>query len=149
LFFSTKYNKIKNQVCIYWPFHKKPDWHKTLFKYGITGFISTAIHLLVLTFTHKFLSLDIIPATTIAYLTAFSVSFLLQKKWTFRSRSKKYIRQIFMFLFVGLFNLFFNALSMQILVIEYSLYFLLAQIITSSLVALNSFLVYKYIIFRK
>ncbi len=117
-------------------------------KYLLSGAISTTIHLLILSFAYRYLNLQIISATTLAYLIAFGVSFSLQKFWTFRNKAKRYFEQIYLYLLVGVFNLFFNAALMQALVVNLDFHYLLSQLLTSGLVALNSFLLYKYLVFK-
>jgi putative flippase GtrA len=110
--------------------------------------VSTATHLLILNVLYQFLGLQIIIATSLAYLVAFVVSFSLQKFWTFRNKAKRYFEQIYLYFLVGVFNLFFNAVLMQALVVNLDLHYLLSQLFTSAVVALNSFLLYKYLVFR-
>jgi putative flippase GtrA len=148
LFFKLKYNRIKNQVYNIWSFYRKPRWQKVMIKYLLSGAISTAIHLTILSLAYSYLNLQIITATSLAYLIAFGVSFCLQKFWTFRNKSKRYLKQIYFYLLVGAFNLFFNAALMQFLVVNLDFHYLLSQIIVSGLVALNSFLLYKYLVFK-
>jgi len=148
LFFKLKYNRIKNQVYNIWPFHRKPNWHKIMVKYLLAGALATVTHLLILSLVHHFLGLQIIIATSVAYLIAFAVSFSLQKFWTFRNKAKRYFEQIYLYLLVGVFNLFFNAALMQSLVVNLDFHYLLSQLLTSAVIAINSFLLYKYLVFK-
>ena len=148
MFFKLKYNKIKNQVYNIWPFYRKPNWHKVMVKYLLSGLTSTTVHLIMLGLAYRLLDLQIIAATTLAYLVAFGVSFSLQKFWTFRNKAKRYFEQIYLYLLVGVFNLFFNAALMQALVVNLDFHYLLSQLLTSGAVALNSFLLYKYLVFK-
>ena len=148
MFFKLKYNKIKNQVYNIWPFYRKPNWHKVMVKYLLSGAMSTGTHLIVLSLAYRYLDLRILTATTLAYLVAFGVSFSLQKFWTFRNKAKRYFEQIYFYLLVGVFNLFFNAALMQALVVNLDFHYLLSQLFTSAIVALNSFLLYKYLVFK-
>ncbi|MFP4514574.1 MAG: GtrA family protein [Parcubacteria group bacterium] len=117
-------------------------------KYLISGGLSTATHLIVLSLVYSYLGLQIITATTLAFFVAFGVSFSLQKFWTFRNKDNKYFHQLYFYLLVAVFNLFFNAALMQALVVNLDFHYLLAQLFTSALVALNSFLLYKYLVFK-
>jgi putative flippase GtrA len=117
-------------------------------KYLLSGLTSTTVHLIMLGLAYRLLDLQIIAATTLAYLVAFGVSFSLQKLWTFRNKAKRYFEQIYLYLLVGVFNLFFNAALMQALVVNLDFHYLLSQLLTSGVVALNSFLLYKYLVFK-
>jgi putative flippase GtrA len=117
-------------------------------KYLLSGATSTAIHLIILSLAYRHLNLGIITATTLAYLVAFGVSFCLQKFWTFRNRDKRYFEQIYFYLLVGVFNLFFNAALMQFIVVNLGFHYILSQLFSSGLIALNSFLLYKYLVFK-
>jgi putative flippase GtrA len=117
-------------------------------KYLLAGALATVTHLLILSLAHHFLGLQIIIATSVAYLVAFAVSFSLQKFWTFRNKAKRYFEQIYLYLLVGVFNLFFNAALMQGLVVNLDFHYLLSQLLSSAVVAINSFLLYKYLVFK-
>jgi putative flippase GtrA len=148
LFFKLKYNKIKNWVYNVWPFYRKPDWHKVIVKYLLSGAVATATHLLVLSLAYRFLGWTIIYATTLAFAVAFIISFSLQKFWTFKNRAKRYFEQIYLYFLVGIFNLFLNAALMQVLAVNLNLHYLLSQLFVSAVVAVNSFLLYKYLVFK-
>ena len=54
-----------------------------------------------------------------------------------------------MYLSVGLMNLIINTIGMYVLVDKFDLMYMIAQIIMICLVAISSFLIYRYIIFKK
>jgi len=152
LFFPLKYNKIKTWLHNVIPASRRLEelnWHKLIVKYLIAGFLSTLTHLLVLHFVHTVFYLNIIASTTVAFIAAFLVSFSLQKFWTFRNLSRKYLQQIYLYLSIGIFNLFVNGLLMEITVNWWAWHYLWAQIATSALIAVSSFILYKFIVFKK
>jgi putative flippase GtrA len=103
----------------------------------------------VLDLFYRGFSWPIIPATSIAFLVAFFVSFSLQKFWTFRDKSRDRIsKQLLGYLANGLVGLYLNGWLMKLLVEDYALWHLLAQILVSAVIALQNFLVYR-IIFKK
>ncbi|MFA6393965.1 MAG: glycosyltransferase [Patescibacteria group bacterium] len=85
----------------------------------------------------------------LAFIAAFFVSFFLQKFWTFRDNDrKKMYSQMRRYFFVGLVNLGINTLGMYLVVDIFGIWYLLAQILVSIVIAAESFLIYKHAIFN-
>ena len=84
-----------------------------------------------------------------AYVIAFIVSFVLQKFWAFNNKDlsvwKKQLGSSFA---LSLANFMLNMVSMFILVEYADINYLYAQVIISGMIAVISFFVYQYIIFR-
>lgn len=85
-----------------------------------------------------------------AFLVAFCVSFSLQKFWTFQDRETHTVHvQIPSYLLVALANLALNAALLYLLVQFVGVWYLFAQVLINALIAVWSFLIYKFIIFKK
>jgi len=147
---SAWYNTGKQGLAIRFP--RSYQWcerHKGVIKFLLAGLTAAAVNLLVLDLLYRIFSWPIIPATSIAFLVAFFVSFSLQKFWTFRDKSRDRIsKQLLGYLANGLVGLYLNGWLMKLLVEDYALWHLLAQILVSAVIALQNFLVYR-IIFKK
>ena len=123
--------------------------YKIYVKYVLAGGTAAATNLVALFALHGVLKLAIVPAASLAFCAAFFVSFCLQKFWTFRDPSRRVLKQIFLYLVVGLFNLTLNAAAMYILVERLRIWYLLAQVLVGLVIAVESFLVYRALIFKK
>lgn len=123
---------------------------KQIIKYLIAGSTAAAIDLLSLYVLTSIFGVWYLYSAVLAFLAAFFVSFNLQKFWTFRDDSKKKIhKQMAIYFAVAGVNLCFNAGGMFILVDKFSIPYILAQIIMGGFLATESFLIYKFFIFRK
>ena len=98
-------------------------------------------------FVH-FFGIHYLVASIIAFVLGFSVSFTMQKFWTFNNRetSRTHI-QLAQYLAITLGNLALNTLLVYIGVAILGLWYLLAQIIASILIALYSYFVYQKFVF--
>ena len=89
-------------------------------------------------------------SSILAFCVAFFVSFFLQKYWTFRDRDQEKIyRQMGLYLAVALTNLGLNTLLMYLSVDLFKIWYLLAQVFVTAVIAVESFLIYKFFIFNR
>lgn len=150
--------------------------HKTPIKFIISGTTAAGVDFIAIYFLHSILLLRVVIAATIAYAIAFFVSFCLQKFWTFRDNDKERMSgQVFLYLVVGLMNLSINAGLMHlfverydtwimvkglfsvnslfypliILIDTYRVWYIFVQAFVAGLLGISSFLIYKFVIFRK
>ena len=119
-------------------------------KYVVSGLSAASVQFFFLFIFHGLLKLWIALSASIAFVFAFFVSFYLQKFWTFRDHDRNKIwRQMSLYLIVGLCNLAINAIGMHILVDRLGVWYMLAQVMLGGMIAIEGFLVYKKIIFKK
>lgn len=130
--------------------------HGKLLRYLISGGSAAVVNLGLLFVLTEFVFTNFdnygyVISSDIAVAVAFFVSFVLQKFWTFAEKSIHLVKkQLAMYFVVGVVNLGINTLMMHGLV-EYVLgkkHYMIAQIITSGLIAVMSFFVYQHLIFR-
>ncbi|MCF7820458.1 MAG: GtrA family protein [Candidatus Pacebacteria bacterium] len=126
----------------------KKHWLKLSIKYITAGASATLVHVLVVFLLFDVFNWTIFISTSLAFVLAFSVSFSLQKFWTFRNLKKKYLTQLLAYFVLNLFNFFINGFLMVVFVEYWGIFYLLSQIIVSLIIAVNSFLVYKFVIFK-
>lgn len=89
-------------------------------------------------------------ASIIAFILTFFVSFLLQKYWTFRENSAHRIPvQSGISLGIALLNLALNTSLMYTAVSLLGVHYLIARIIVLGLISIESYILYKYVIFRR
>jgi putative flippase GtrA len=119
-------------------------------RFLVAGGTATAFNLVFLYFLTDILGIWYLASTTIAFIFTFFLSFTLQKFFAFQDNaSSKILRQMPLYLLIAVGNLLINALLMYGLVGYLDMYYLLAQIITSALISIESFFVYRHIIFRE
>lgn len=126
------------------------DKRKTIVKYLISGGTAAATDLVLLYILTDILGIYYLLSASLAFIVAFFVSFFLQKFWTFRdNRRDKMYQQMTIYFIVGLTNLGINTGGMYLLVSKMIIPYLLAQIIMGLIIAIGSFLIYRFIIFNK
>lgn len=124
--------------------------NKTYIKFGISGTTATLVDLILLYVLHGVLGAGLILSSSLAFVAAFLVSFYLQKFWTFRNaNTEKIPKQLLIYLFVGTTNLVLNALLVHTAVRRFHIYYLLAQLMSTILLSIWSFLMNKFVIFEK
>jgi putative flippase GtrA len=124
--------------------------YKRLIKYLIAGGTAATTDLVLLFIFHDIVKINVIFSATLAFSIAFFVSFYLQKFWTFRDDSRdKMKQQMGVYFVVGAINVGINATGMNCLVNKLHIWYLLSQIIMGGSIALYSFAVYNFFIFKK
>ena len=119
-------------------------------KYIISGGSAAVVNLSILYIFTEFLNIWYLITASVAYILAFGVSFGLQKFWTFKDHETSDIhKQLSLYLVVILVNLGLNALFVYLLVEHTGIWYMIAQIISGLIIAIESFFVYKLIIFRR
>lgn len=123
--------------------------YKQIIKYLIAGGTATLVDLSLLYFLTDILEIWYLISAVLAFGGAFFVSFFLQKFWTFRDPDKEIMyRQMRLYLAVALANFIINTALMYILVDGFKIWYMLAQFMVSSLIAFESYLVYKFFVFN-
>lgn len=119
-----------------------------LLKFGISGAVAAFFHLGLLYFFTEFLHWWYVWSTSVAFVVAFLVSFVLQKFWTFENiAAGKFHFQIYAHFFLATFNLLLNNIFVYFLVEYGQIWYMYAQGITTIVIALETFLILR-IIFR-
>lgn len=122
---------------------------KVYIKYAIAGGTAAMTDFILLFILTDIFHIWYITSATLAFIAAFFVSFFLQKFWTFRDNSRDRMRkQMAMYLAVGVTNTFLNTGGMYALVDHFGLWYILAQAIMSVILALGSFIIYRFVIFK-
>jgi len=123
---------------------------KVIIKFLISGGTATAVDLGFLYIFTDIYKIHYLVSAVLAFVIAFCVSFYLQKFWTFRDDSReKLYAQLSQYIAVTLTNLVVNTYGMFFLVEKWGIKYLLAQIIMSGFIAIFSFIIYRFIIFRE
>lgn len=149
--FNRFYNTIKWRVYHLCPkFFDRHAKRKEIVKFLISGCMAGGVDLLMLYVFHGLFYWGLVLSTSLAFIMSFFVSFFLQKLWTFddKDHSSSY-RQLMMYLVLNFINLNLNGWLMHLMVNGFHVWYMLSQFIISLSLGLVSFLVYKFIIFRR
>lgn len=120
-----------------------------MIKYTLAGGVATIANLISLYIFHDLFEIKIVIATSLSFMVAFIVSFFLQKFWTFKNKQRSYIKQISYYLIINLVNFFANASLMVWLVNHLRVNYIISQILVSGGLGITSYLLYKYLVFKK
>ncbi len=89
-----------------------------------------------------------LTSSAIAFTGTFIVSFVMQKFWTFQNNERERMSaQLGMSLLLAVGNLGINTLLMYLLVDYFFVHYLLAVIFSTFVIAVETYFVYKYVIF--
>ena len=119
-------------------------------RYLVSGGTSFTTNILGLYFFKEYTSIGLSASVIVSFLVAFMVSFLMMKYITFQDdSSEKNHRQDASYFGVAMFNLALNYFLVLVFVNFFGIWYILAQVIASLLIAISSFFIYKNIIFVK
>ena len=121
-----------------------------LVRYLFAGGCGAAVNLGIFIVLIHLTAIWYLAASVIAFSLSIVVSFLMQKYWTFRDRSNDRIhaQAALYFAITGL-NLLINTLLIYLFVHYAHLHYIIAQIIASVLIAVESYFAYQRFIFEK
>lgn len=123
--------------------------HTKLVRFVIAGGSATAVNLGILFILTHFLGIWYLLSSIIAFLCAFTVSFSLQKFWTFRDHIKEDMhKQASLFFLSMIGGIIANTLILYFLVEYQHFHYLLAQMISGIIIAVANFLIYGKIFKR-
>lgn len=129
--------------------YKLVDQNKTVIKYVIAGGTAAFVDLSLLFVFTDVLGLHYLVSAVLAFMIAIVVSFNLQKHWTFRDTNKNVAGQMTAYVVTGLMNLSLNTALMYVFVDVLHIMYLLAQVFAGGMIAFGSFLIYRFVIFKK
>lgn len=117
-------------------------------RYATVGAIATLTDLGFLYVFVDLAQLDVLIAATFSFLIANIISFVLNKFWTFKSKSRNYRKLYIKFFTVSLVGLALTVVFMHLLANIFEIWHMLAKIITSLVVVIWNFLANKLWTFR-
>ena len=113
---------------------------KPFLKYCVVGVLGTLLDLAALFVFVEYVGIAVIPATTLSFLLAVTNNFILNKTWTFKSKSKNYRKLYIKFLIISVIGLGLTLLCMYVLVNMLGTWYMLAKAVTSLIVLTWNFL---------
>ena len=136
------------QVCPH--FYQKLSRRRTFVKYLVAGAFTGTLDLFSLFILHGVLRVGVVIATTGAYFASLGLSFYLQRVWTFNNNSdRKLYYQAGLYFGTISVNLIINGAGMHLLVNHAHIQYILAQLLVDAFLATESFVVYRFIVFRQ
>ena len=121
---------------------------KKQIKYLIAGGTAFLVNVMFLYLFTDIIGLYYLVSTALSFTISFVVSFSMQKFWTFRDNSLDNVRkQLASYLIVGLMNLGLNIGLMYVFVDLFGVWYVLAQVFSAGMIAVESYLIYNFIIF--
>lgn len=119
-----------------------------LSRYLMSGTAAAASNLAVLFMLVRYGRMYYLSASILAFIASVVVSFLLQKFWTFQDMFTHDVRAQFVrYGVVVLMNLSINTMLMYLLVEKMGLWYLMAQILTTGVVAIAGYIAYRRFVF--
>lgn len=126
-------------------------WHipKQVFKYLVSGGTVAIFELSLLYVFTEYLRVWYLFSAVLAFLFAFCLSFSLQKFWTFQDKKTEDMhKQASLYLFISVCNLGINVVALYLLVQVAGLWYMFAQVLINGAIAIWSFVLYKFVIFK-
>jgi len=118
-------------------------------RFLIAGTTATGINLVSLYLLTEFVGLWYLVSLVGAFLIAFTVSFTLQKFWTFADKSKENIhKQAVLFFIVQMISLLVDIIAVYVLVEVFGLWYMAAQFFVLLVIAVSNFFVFKLYLFK-
>lgn len=116
----------------------RPKWQLQFIQFAGVGVIGTVAHYVLLVMLVEVLGTNAVAASTAGATLGALVNYLLNRRYTFRSK-KRHREALARFLIIAASGLALNASFMLILVEILSLYYLLAQVLSTGLVLVWNF----------
>lgn len=121
---------------------------KQFVKYCIVGATAAAVDFSAIYVFTEFFSIYYLISNFLAFVFSVSTNFLLNKFWTFRNRSKAYIKQFTKFLVVVIIGLGFSMLLIYFLTEKVGLWYMYSKALTIGIVLFWNYGGNKYLTFR-
>lgn len=118
-----------------------------LSRYMVSGVVAFLSEYLIFTLLIYLSSHNIVFSNVVSMSTGFIISFLLNRHWSFKSKSNPYI-QLFMLFFLFIINLFISTGTIYLLSHSIGLTPFISKIAMMIFISLWNFVIYKKYIFR-
>lgn len=125
-------------------FTKMSVTFKQFLRYCVVGGFVTFVDLSVLYLLVEYQQFPVIPGTILSFFVALITSYLLNKSWTFKNRSKNHRKQFIKFAIVSGVGLGLTVSFMYLFFHIFSIWYMLAKAMTSLIVLFWNFLGNKF-----
>lgn len=125
----------------------KDEW-KCLLKFSITGAVNTLVDVGVYTLLSVALGLNVFFGQCCGYAAGMLNSYLINRKWTFKSSNRFFSLQLVRFIITNLAVLAVSLLFLKIFIEFWGLGKLVAKLATTCITLVLSFLLNRFWVFR-
>lgn len=120
-----------------------------IIRFAISGAIATGLTIGLLYVFTKYFHIWYLASSIAAFAIATITSFFLQKYWAFKDRRLGVMhKQAAEYLALQIWDLIFNTIMLFVAVSYIHLWYLLAQLCSSFIIAVQNYLVYRAFIFK-
>gem|GEM_PF-1696224 len=119
-----------------------------ILRYIISGGLSSAVDILLFSFFIRVFGLHYILSASISVTISFVIRFYLQKVFAFKDRNLDVYRQVLMYSILYILSIIMTTVLLYIFIDKFNIWYVMAQIIAIGIVAVVSFFVYRFIIFK-
>lgn len=124
--------------------------YQMIVRYVIAGGSGAVVGLAISYVATDIFGLWYLASVVLSFTLAFIISFLMQKFWAFRDKRTDGMHgQLLLYLVVLVINMLINTSFIYFLVEHGNQHYLIAQIISGAVIALWSFFLYRYLIFKE
>lgn len=117
-------------------------------KYIVSGSTAALTNIALLYVLTEYGHIYYLLSAAVAFIFSVMVSFVLQKYWTFGDTARAGMeRQALLYLAVSLVNLGLNTLLLYMFVEFLHMWYVVAAIVASAIMAVITFFIYRYVIF--
>jgi putative flippase GtrA len=121
-----------------------------IFRFLVSGGTAVLANISCLLLLTEYFHIYYLYSSIASFFVGFLVTFFLQKFWTFRNADvSKTGKQMIITLVVASVNLFINTFFVYIFVELVGVWYMMAQVLSSLLISIETYFLYKNFIFRK
>ncbi|MFW6220620.1 MAG: GtrA family protein [Nanoarchaeota archaeon] len=121
---------------------------KIFSKYIVIALFATIIDLMFLFVFTEYFKIHYLISATISYILGGITHYTLNKKYTFKNKSKKIALQLIIFFFVSLVGLLLNKIILYSLVEYFMIWYVYAKLVSIMIIFFWNFIGHKFITFR-
>lgn len=126
-----------------------PFQHVRIVRFLLSGGTAVGVNLSILWIATEIFHVWYVLSAVLGTGASFFVSFILHKFWTFENEALNRVHvQFSQYVILGLTNIGVNALLVYLLVEYGHLWYILAQIISTGVIATCNFFIYRHLIFK-
>ena len=118
-------------------------------RYTLVAMVGLTCDMTTLFLLVEYGKLHVLVATAIAFMVAIIVNFNLHKRWTFHDTSKNVKTQFTYFFIISTANFFLTLTFMYIFVDIVQLWYIIAKVITATLVLIFSYTMNRLLTFKQ
>jgi len=142
---------LYNLVSRFLPFSDKEHFRQ-FYKFAVVGVFNTIIDFVVfllLTRLIHFFGEHVLYANIISFSVAVTNSYLLNRRWTFRSKDTERVKQYIRFFSINATGLGVNTLLLYLFVYHAHLYDVIAKALAIGITLFWNFFLNKWLVFKK